>query len=240
MYIPIVVAMAAQQNVVAAVSGGPIVLIAATVSLLLCFACVALLGRFGRREPAEDAQVRARRRGDRRRPRRRRPAPVATPTPSGRRDPMLHMIEHVFVEQSLVAAFAVVGALMLVSNFAGNRLTAGRVHGSAIAIVLGLVLAYVAGALHRRQEGRRRPAGLRRHRPDGRGDAARLRHRGHRLRGRRGGGAPGRAPRRAGAGARHRDPLHRRRADGGGLRLHRRGQHHDDRRGRGDLHRRAR
>ncbi|KQQ42372.1 malonate transporter [Methylobacterium sp. Leaf125] len=58
---------------------------------------------------------------------------------------MLHMIEHVFVEQSLVAAFAVVGALMLVSNFASRRLTAGRVHGSAIAIVLGLGLAYVAG-----------------------------------------------------------------------------------------------
>ena len=58
---------------------------------------------------------------------------------------MLHMIEHVFVEQSLVAAFAVVGALMLVSNFAGKKLAAGRVHGSAIAIVLGLVLAYFAG-----------------------------------------------------------------------------------------------
>lgn len=58
---------------------------------------------------------------------------------------MLHMIEHVFVEQSLVAAFAVVGALMLVSNFASRRLTAGRVHGSAIAIVLALGLAYVAG-----------------------------------------------------------------------------------------------
>ncbi len=57
MYIPIVVAMAAQQNVVAAVSGGPIVLIAATVSLLLCFACVAFLGRFGRRdEPSEQVR----------------------------------------------------------------------------------------------------------------------------------------------------------------------------------------
>lgn len=59
MYIPIVVAMAAQQNVVAAVRGGPVVLIAATVSLLLCFACVALLGRFGRRDdPLESGQVR--------------------------------------------------------------------------------------------------------------------------------------------------------------------------------------
>ncbi|MDR7040676.1 malonate transporter MadM subunit [Methylobacterium sp. BE186] len=55
------------------------------------------------------------------------------------------MIEHVFVEQSLVAAFAVVGALILVSNVVGKRLTHGRVHGSAIAIVLGLVFAYFAG-----------------------------------------------------------------------------------------------
>ncbi|MGU3667410.1 malonate transporter subunit MadL [Methylobacterium sp. A49B] len=50
MYIPIVVAMAAQQNVVAAVSGGPIVLIAATGSLVLCFGAVALLSRVGRRD----------------------------------------------------------------------------------------------------------------------------------------------------------------------------------------------
>ena len=57
MYIPIVVAMAAQQNVVAAVCGGPIVLIAATVSLLLCFACVALLGHLGRRDTPRDGET---------------------------------------------------------------------------------------------------------------------------------------------------------------------------------------
>ena len=34
---------------------------------------------------------------------------------------------------------------MLVSNVIGKRLTGGRVHGSAIAIVLGLVLAYLGG-----------------------------------------------------------------------------------------------
>lgn len=54
MYIPIVVAMAAQQNVVAAVSGGPIVLIAATGSLVLCFGAVALLSRIGRRDPSSE------------------------------------------------------------------------------------------------------------------------------------------------------------------------------------------
>jgi hypothetical protein len=59
---------------------------------------------------------------------------------------MLHMIEHVFVEQSLVAAFAVVGAVMWISLLMSKRLSAGRIHGSAIAIVIGLVLAYVGGA----------------------------------------------------------------------------------------------
>ena len=49
MYIPIVVAMAAQQNVVAAVSGGPIVIIAAFGSLAICFGAVALLSRIGGR-----------------------------------------------------------------------------------------------------------------------------------------------------------------------------------------------
>ncbi|MFE1599806.1 malonate transporter subunit MadM [Methylobacterium sp. ID0610] len=58
---------------------------------------------------------------------------------------MLHMLDHVFVEQSLVAAFAVIGGLMLVSNLIGKRVTRGRVHGSAIAIVLGLALAYLGG-----------------------------------------------------------------------------------------------
>jgi malonate transporter MadM subunit len=58
---------------------------------------------------------------------------------------MLHSIQHVFVEQSLVAAFAVVGAVMWLSLVLSRRLTAGRVHGSALAIVLGLALAYVGG-----------------------------------------------------------------------------------------------
>lgn len=47
LYIPIVVAMAAQQNVVAAAKGGPIVVIAALGAVAVCFAAVALIGRFG-------------------------------------------------------------------------------------------------------------------------------------------------------------------------------------------------
>lgn len=47
LYIPIVVAMAATQNVIGAVSGGPIVVIAAVITVALCLGSVALLGRLG-------------------------------------------------------------------------------------------------------------------------------------------------------------------------------------------------
>jgi malonate transporter MadM subunit len=66
---------------------------------------------------------------------------------------MFHMIEHVFIEQSLVAAFAVVGAVMWLSLVLSRRLTAGRVHGSAIAIVIGLGLAYAGGLVTGGQKG---------------------------------------------------------------------------------------
>ena len=60
MYIPIVVAMAAQQNVVAAVRGGPIVLIAGVGTVAICFAAVALISHLGKpRElpPEEVAEI---------------------------------------------------------------------------------------------------------------------------------------------------------------------------------------
>lgn len=47
LYIPIVVAMAAQQNVVAAVEGGPVVVVAGVGAVVLCFAMVALISRVG-------------------------------------------------------------------------------------------------------------------------------------------------------------------------------------------------
>src|SRR5271157_5233667 len=66
---------------------------------------------------------------------------------------MLHMIQHVFTEQSLVAAFAVIGVVMWISLFLSKNLTAGRIHGSAIAIVAGLALAYVGGVVTGGQKG---------------------------------------------------------------------------------------
>ena len=66
---------------------------------------------------------------------------------------MMHMIQHLFIEQSLVAAFAVIGVVMWVSLLISKRLPAGRIHGSAIAIVAGLVLAYVGGVVSGGQKG---------------------------------------------------------------------------------------
>ncbi|VFU09440.1 malonate transporter subunit MadM [Methylocella tundrae] len=66
---------------------------------------------------------------------------------------MMHMIQHIFIEQSLVAAFAFVGVVMWVSLIISKRLTMGRIHGSAIAIVMGLGLAYVGGLVTGGQKG---------------------------------------------------------------------------------------
>jgi len=62
LYIPIVVAMAAQQDVVAAVEGGPIVLIAGVGALLLCFSAVAIISRMsGTPETMDEIEVREKR-----------------------------------------------------------------------------------------------------------------------------------------------------------------------------------
>ena len=45
MYIPIIVAMAATQDVVAAIGSGPVVILASLISFVLCLGVAALLGR---------------------------------------------------------------------------------------------------------------------------------------------------------------------------------------------------
>jgi malonate transporter MadL subunit len=47
MYIPVVVAMAAQQNVVAALKGGPVAVISAVGAVLLCGCTIAIINRAG-------------------------------------------------------------------------------------------------------------------------------------------------------------------------------------------------
>lgn len=50
MYIPIVVAMAASQNVVAAVGGGPVAIVAGVAAVLISFLLVPFLSKIGRGE----------------------------------------------------------------------------------------------------------------------------------------------------------------------------------------------
>jgi len=58
---------------------------------------------------------------------------------------MIDILEKAAVHNGLVAAFALVGLIVLVSGQISRHLTFGRVHGSAIAIVIGLALAYWGG-----------------------------------------------------------------------------------------------
>ena len=60
---------------------------------------------------------------------------------------MREILEKAAKENGLVVAFAVVGLVVLVSGFISRRLTFGRVQGSAIAILIGLALAYVGGKM---------------------------------------------------------------------------------------------
>lgn len=60
---------------------------------------------------------------------------------------MLKIVDSVLIEYSLITAFAVIGGMVWLSYLISDRLTRGRLHGSAIAVVLGLLLAYLGGVL---------------------------------------------------------------------------------------------
>ena len=57
----------------------------------------------------------------------------------------MNILENLLSEEGLVTAFATVGIIMYLSNLASKYLTGGRIHGSAIAVVSGIVLAYIGG-----------------------------------------------------------------------------------------------
>ncbi len=57
----------------------------------------------------------------------------------------MEIIQTVFVRNNLIVAFAVVGVTIWFSYFMADKLTKGCIHGSAIAIALGLLAAYFGG-----------------------------------------------------------------------------------------------
>ncbi|RBW71107.1 malonate transporter subunit MadM [Bacillus taeanensis] len=58
---------------------------------------------------------------------------------------MVELLKTTMVDNELITAFAVIGITMYLSYIISNKLTKGRIHGSAIAIVAGLALAYFGG-----------------------------------------------------------------------------------------------
>ena len=57
----------------------------------------------------------------------------------------MELIETVFVRSNVIVAFAVICVTIWVSYFFAEKRTHGRIHGSAIAIALGLLAAYFGG-----------------------------------------------------------------------------------------------
>lgn len=60
---------------------------------------------------------------------------------------MFEALDKVSNTYSMVVGFALIGLVMWVSYKLSAKLTAGRIHGSAIAILIGLVLAYIGGVI---------------------------------------------------------------------------------------------
>lgn len=60
---------------------------------------------------------------------------------------MIETFAAVLTKNALLTAFVFVGVLVWMSYWISDKLTGGRIHGSAIAITLGLVLAYVGGSM---------------------------------------------------------------------------------------------
>jgi malonate transporter MadM subunit len=60
---------------------------------------------------------------------------------------ILDIIAGIFIDNGFVMAFLIVGIVAMFSNFVSTKITKGRIHNSAIAIFLGLVIAYIGGRI---------------------------------------------------------------------------------------------
>lgn len=68
-------------------------------------------------------------------------------------DALLQSLQATATKYGLLTAFALVGLLTWLSYLATEKLTRGRLHGSAVAILAGLVLAYIGGVQTGGQQG---------------------------------------------------------------------------------------
>lgn len=57
------------------------------------------------------------------------------------------LLQKLAVDNGLILSFAIVGLVVFCSGFLSRKLTFGRIQGSAIAILIGLTLAYVGGRM---------------------------------------------------------------------------------------------
>ena len=55
---------------------------------------------------------------------------------------MLETMEALLIKNDIITAFVFVALVIWLSYFLSDKLTMGRLHGSAVAITLGLVLAW--------------------------------------------------------------------------------------------------
>ena len=60
---------------------------------------------------------------------------------------LLEIFESVFARNGIITAFLFVGIMVWFSYFLSEKFTKGRLHGSAIAIMLGLIMAYWGGVI---------------------------------------------------------------------------------------------
>ena len=65
----------------------------------------------------------------------------------------MNLINEVLIQNSLITAFVFIGLIVYVSYFLSDKLTNGRFHGSAIAIILGLIFACFAGVFTNGEKG---------------------------------------------------------------------------------------
>lgn len=61
--------------------------------------------------------------------------------------PLWTQISDVLIGNGLIAAFLFAGIVVLIANMISEKLLRGRIHASAVAIFLGLIAAYIGGAI---------------------------------------------------------------------------------------------